>query len=95
MITRIAHAASTMHAMSTMSAPTAFGNKLDPFDPSLTPGERAEAGWLGQVPPPSMPAPSNCQPPATEPTYANPQLAPDPWLNPGIPGMNTDPTLFG
>ena len=48
--------------------------------------------WLGQVPPPAPPAPrADTKPPA--PTYANPQLAPEPWKSdPVLPG--TDPTLW-
>jgi hypothetical protein len=57
-----------------------------------SPREARDAGWLGQVPPPSPP--SEPEPPRAPVTYANPHLAPDPWhADPVIPG--TDPTLFG
>jgi hypothetical protein len=60
-----------------------------------SPSEARDAGWLGQVPPPPEPDPTcGCPPRAEEPVYANPQLAPDPWIaDPVLPG--TDPTLFG
>jgi hypothetical protein len=59
-----------------------------------SPSEARDAGWLGQVPPPSPPAPA-CPPAATQPpTYANPQLAPEPWKA-DEPLFPSDPTLFG
>lgn len=54
--------------------------------------ERRERGWLGQVPPPSPPPAEVDEAPAT--TYANPQLAPEPWKDSGSLFPN-DPTLFG
>lgn len=61
-----------------------------------SPAEARDNGWLGQVPPPSTPTHSESCPSrqASAPTYANPQLAPEPWkADPLLPG--TDPTLFG
>ena len=59
-----------------------------------SPGQARDDGWLGQTPPPSPPRTTVCPPPDPEPVYANPQLAPDPWLNPGSL-FPDDPTLFG
>lgn len=73
-------------------APTSGG--LDEIElGDETPQELHERGWLGQVPPPpaAPPAPVHDAP---APTYANPQLAPDPWLDPGALYPD-DPTLFG
>ena len=58
-----------------------------------SPGEAREGGWLGQVPPPNAPPAPRC-PPTDAPVYANPQIAPDPWLEPGHLFPH-DPTLFG
>lgn len=52
-------------------------------------------GWLGQVPPAEdPPAPTSCPAPPSEPTYANPGLAPEPWKH-DAPLFPDDPTLFG
>lgn len=57
-----------------------------------TPQQLREDGWLGQVPPPSPPAAPAVTAPTT--TYANPQLAPEPWKDSGSL-FPDDPTLFG
>lgn len=55
--------------------------------------DRFDDGWLGQVPP-SAPAVAKPEPAVTRPTYANEQLAPEPWKS--DPGNDwSDPTLFG
>ena len=54
-----------------------------------------DSGWLGQVPPPTPPAPGCATSPSSpDTTFAVPELAPEPWKSdPVLPG--TDPTLFG
>ncbi|MCW2925074.1 MAG: hypothetical protein JWM98_2478 [Thermoleophilia bacterium] len=82
-----------------ISAPSARSCYVPPTPPAPPTGygspiDQQEEGWLGQVPPPppTPPAPACAQPEA--PTFAIPQLAPDPWLEP--PALYPDdPTLFG
>jgi hypothetical protein len=66
-----------------------------PIDDAVTGYENArdarENGWLGQVPPPTENRP---EPARSAPTYANPQLAPEPWKS-DPPNDWSDPTLFG
>ena len=74
--------------------------RCPPVAPSLdelafgdeTPQELRDDGWLGQVPPPSRPPVPVDDVPST--TYANPQLAPEPWKDSGSLFPH-DPTLFG
>ncbi|MCW2961863.1 MAG: hypothetical protein JWM25_1852 [Thermoleophilia bacterium] len=70
---------------------TVLGDTPPPPTGHESPGDARDGGWLGQVPPSTPPTP----PPVTTPSspYANPHLAPDPWLAPPLEG--TDPTLFG
>jgi hypothetical protein len=58
-----------------------------------TPHELRDRGWLGQVPPPAAPT-GAADPVAPTTTYANPQLAPEPWKDSGSL-FTDDPTLFG
>jgi hypothetical protein len=57
-----------------------------------SPHDARESGWLGQTPPPT-PVAEEASPPA-RPSYANPQLAPEPWKH-DAPLFPDDPTLFG
>ena len=68
------------------SAPTGFESRR----------QMNEEGWLGQVPPatPQAHGACACCTKPAGPTYANPQIAPEPWLAPPS-WSQEDPTLFG
>jgi len=58
-----------------------------------SPRDAADAGWLGQTPPPSVQTRRPCA--ETDPVrYAVAELAPEPWKDSGSLWGN-DPTLFG
>jgi hypothetical protein len=69
--------------------PTSDSGWLGQTPPPTSTGDN---GWLGQTPPPSRAAVD--APISTAPTYANPQLAPEPWKH-DAPLFPDDPTLFG
>ena len=73
---------------------TARRDETPPPPPgSESPTGANDDGWLGQVPPPARPtaAVDDAQ---SAVTFANPQLAPDPWSY-DAPLFPDDPTLFG
>ncbi|MCW2971956.1 MAG: hypothetical protein JWN72_229 [Thermoleophilia bacterium] len=78
-----------------LSATSAAYNPRPPARPTgyETPSDAQDNGWMGQVPPADPPVVPACPTRPGEPTYANPNMAPDPWLAPPLDG--TDPTLFG
>lgn len=87
MITNVTAAATTTRSWSSTSPQPATGHESR--------SDARDNGWLGQVPPASTPdeAPRTVVPnPPT--SYANPQLAPEPWKS-DAPLWLDDPTLFG